>query len=686
MLVTIDFSDIRQVAIQAERQVQAVMLSEGSSERDTEPLGYPKPIDVPSDSYAPRGTVPPPRPQNPRSAARRILGIFQSRVRSRQDATILVRKVRALYATGGLRLVKSRALSYLRQFDRNDYAEWIRRYDTLTDDDRKTLRARAECLSHKPLISVVMPTYNSKSAWLIDAIESVRKQTYPYWELCIADDASTTKTVRPILERYAKADPQIKVKFRGQNGHISAACNTALELATGEWVLFLDHDDLLSEHALFYVADAIDRQPEARLIYSDEDKIDERNRRFSPYFKCDWNIDLFYSHNLITHLSAYRNDVLKDVGGFSEGMEGAQDYDLAFRYIAHIEPGQIHHIARVLYHWRAHRESTARSADAKPYAMLAGERALNEHFARRKVNARAELIGHGYRVHYALPCDASLASIIILTKDGLNLIQKCVESILEKTTYPNYEVLIVDNGSSDPSTLRYLEEIQAKQTVKVLHDDRAFNFSALNNVAAKEARGEFLALVNNDVEVISPDWLSEMVSIASQPGVGAVGARLWYPNETLQHGGVILGIGGVAGHSHKHLLRERPGYWGRASLAQSFSAVTAACMVIRKEIYDEVGGLDELNLPVALNDVDFCLRIREAGYRNVWTPFAELYHHESATRGYENTAAKQARFAAEQRYMKERWGDLLLHDPAYSPNLTLDHEDFSLSWPPRART
>jgi len=612
--------------------------------------------------------------------------MFRNRVRTRRDTMTLLRRVRDLYASGGLRLVKDRALSYLRQFDRNDYEEWIRRYDTLTNDDRGTLRARAESLSHKPLISVVMPTYNSTSAWLIDAIESVRKQIYPYWELCIADDASTTKSVRPILEGYAKVDPRIKVKFRGQNGHISAASNTALELATGEWVLFLDHDDLLSEHALFYVADAIDKQPESRLVYSDEDKIDERGRRFSPYFKCDWNVDLFYSHNLVTHLSAYRKDVLEDIGGFNEGMEGAQDYDLAFRYIEHIEPGQIHHIARVLYHWRAHQESTARSADAKPYAMVAGERALNEHFAKRKMNARAELIGHGYRIHYALPCDASLASVVILTKDGLNLLQRCVGSILEKTTYPNYEVLIIDNGSDDPSTLCYLEEIQAIEAVKVLHDDRAFNFSALNNVAAKEARGKFLALLNNDVEVISSGWLSEMVSIASQPGVGAVGARLWYPNETLQHGGVILGIGGVAGHSHKHLPRQNPGYWGRASLAQSFSAVTAACMVIRKEIYEKVGGLDELNLPVALNDVDFCLRVREAGYRNVWTPFAELYHHESATRGYENTAAKQARFAGERRYMKERWGDLLLHDPAYSPNLTLDHEDFSLSWPPRTRT
>ena len=498
---------------------------------------------------------------------------------------MLFTKVHDLYARGGFRLVMDRSLSFLRQFDRNNYADWIRRYDTLTNDDRATMRACAERVSHKPLISVVMPTYNSRAAWLIDAIESVRKQIYPHWELCIADDASTTNTVRPLLERYAKADPRIKVKFRRQNGHISATCNTALELATGEWVLFLDHDDLLSEHALFFVADAIDKKPNTRLIYSDQDKIDEWGRKFDPYFKCEWNIDLFYSHNLVTHLSVYRKDVLDDIGGFKEGMEGAQDYDLALRCIERIEPEQIHHIARVLYHWRAHRDSTARSVDAKPYAMLAGKRALNEHFLRKKINARAELIAHGYRVRYTLPRDASLVTIIITTKDGLNLLQKCVESILKRTTYGSYEILIVDNGSKEAATLRYLENVQTTGIVRVLHDDRIFNFSALNNVAAKEAQGEFLVLLNNDVEIISPDWLSEMISIASQPGVGAVGARLWYPNGTLQHGGVISGIGGVAGHSHKHLPRQYPGYCSRASLAQSFSAVTAACMIIRKNIW-----------------------------------------------------------------------------------------------------
>ena len=567
--------------------------------------------------------------------------------------------------------------------DRNDYAEWTRRYDTLTDETRATMRARIDDFPHTPLISVVMPTYNPKPEWLTEAIESVRDQIYPHWELCIADDVSTDKAIRPILERYAMKDSRIKVVFREQNGHISAASNSALELATAEWVALLDHDDLLSEHALFWVADAIQQNSDARLIYSDEDKIYEAGRRFDPCFKCDWNVDLFYSYNMLSHLGVYRLDLLKAIGGFRVGLEGAQDYDLALRCIERVEPKQIHHIPRVLYHWRAHTGSTAEALDIKPYAMLVGERALNEHFQRQKINARAEFIGYGYRLRYALPESPPMVSLIIPTRNGLQLIRRCVESIREKTTYPNYEILIVDNGSDDPTTLQYLNKCQSRTKVRVVRDDRPFNYSGLNNAAVKLAQGEVLGLLNNDLEVISPEWLSELASLALQPGVGAVGARLWYPDKTLQHGGVILGVGGFAGHSHRDLSRYEYGYFSRASLTQSFSAVTAACLVIRKAIYEEVGGLNETDLAVSFNDIDFCLRVREAGYRNVWTPYAELYHYESATRGYEDTPDKQARLNREGQYLKQRWGALLLNDPAYSPNLTLNHEDFSLAWPPR---
>lgn len=565
----------------------------------------------------------------------------------------------------------------------HDYQEWIRRYDTLTDEGRETMRANIDTIAHQPLISVVMPVYNPKPEWLIEAIESVRKQLYLNWELCIADDASSDKAIRLILERYTKEDSRIKVVFREQNGHIAAASNSALELATGEWVALLDHDDLLSEHALYWVVDAVNRNPGVHMIYSDEDKIDSKGRRNGPYFKCDWNIDLFYSHNIITHLGVYQTALVRLIGGFRAGLEGAQDYDLALRYIELIEPKQIYHIPRILYHWRMHTESTAQSADAKPYAMLAGERALNEHFQRQDVNATAELVGHCYRVHYALPDPQPMVSLIIPTRNKLHLVRQCIESIFKKTTYPNYEILVVDNNSDEPDVLSYLDSLSSNPRIRIIRDNRPFNFSALNNAAVDVAKGQLVGLINNDIEVISPDWLTEMVSHALRPEVGAVGARLWYPNDTLQHGGIVLGIGGCAGHASKGLPKGSLGYIGRMSMISGFSAVTAACLVVKKSLYKEVGGLNERDLKVALNDVDFCLRVLEAGYRNIWTPYAELYHHESASRGYEDTPEKHARFSEEVRYMNDKWGKLLKADPAYSPNLTLDHEDFSYAWPPR---
>ena len=566
----------------------------------------------------------------------------------------------------------------------NDYDEWVRRYDTLTDLGRKKIKTQISKLQKPPLISVVMPVYNPPLSMLEDAICSVQDQLYPNWELCIADDASTDLSVRKLLQRYANNDSRIKVVFREKNGHISAASNSALDLVRGEYVVLLDNDDLLSEHALFWVADAIVTHPDAGLIYSDEDKINQSGRRYDPYFKPEWNPDLFLSHNMICHLGVYRTDLVRKLGGFREGYEGAQDYDLALRCIEQLAPQQIVHIPRVLYHWRSHPGSTAQAGCEKNYALVAGERALNDHFLRTRISAKAELLGFGmYRVRYAIPTLAPLISLIIPTRNGLNLIKQCIEGILAKTTYKNYEILIVDNNSDDPKALAYFARLAENKRIRILRDERPFNYSALNNAAVQQARGEYVGLINNDIEVISPEWLDEMMGLAIQPGVGAVGARLWYPNDTLQHGGVITGLGGVAGHSHKHLNKGSPGYFYRAQLIQTLSVITAACLVVKKSIYQEVGGLDETNLKVAFNDVDFCLRVREAGYRNVWTPYAELYHHESATRGYEDTPEKQLRFRDEVIYMQNRWGNLLMNDPAYSPNLSLNREDFSYAWPPR---
>ena len=568
-------------------------------------------------------------------------------------------------------------------FDRNDYSEWVRRYDTLTDDERVNMRAHQADFENQPLISILMPTYNPKEPWLIAAIESVKNQIYPHWELCIADDASSDPVVRATLERYANEDSRIKVVFRQQNGHISAASNSALELVTGQWVALLDHDDVLPEHALFWVAHSINRHPSARLIYSDECKTDENGKRFDPYFKSDWNQDLFYSHNMFSHLGVYETALVRQVGGFREGFEGSQDYDLALRCIEHVDTNQIVHIPRVLYHWRVHSESTALCANTKPYAMQAGERALNEHFQRLSVDAAAKAIGYGYRASYKLPANLPLVTIVILSKNGLALIRQCIDSILDKTTYPNFEILVVVDGSENAKALRYLEKLTHVSEVRIIPGDGSFNYSRLNNVAVQNAGGEVVVLLNSNIEVVSPEWLSEMVSHAMRPEIGAVGAKLWYSNDTLQHGGMTLGVGGVAAYAHRNISKYHLGYCGRAVLTQNFSAVTAECLVIRKSIYQDLGGLNDFDLPVGYSGVDFCLRVREAGYRNVWTPLAELYHHQPANRGRDQSQEKFACLATEASYMQNHWGKLLQDDPAYSPNLTLIDDDFSYAWPPR---
>ncbi|WP_410175705.1 glycosyltransferase family 2 protein [Pseudomonas syringae group genomosp. 3] len=377
---------------------------------------------------------------------------------------------------------------------------------------------------------------------------------------------------------------------------------------------------------------------------------------------------------------------MNDVGQFRVGFEGAQDYDLALRCVEKLQRSQIIHIPRVLYHWRIHAGSTAMAGDEKPYAALAGVKALNEHLQRKGEIGVAELTSLGmYRVHYKLPVSLPLVSLVIPTRNAHGLVKQCIDSIKRLTTYTHYEIILIDNGSDDPQSLEYFAQLDLEENIRVLRDDGPFNYSALNNAAVRIANGELIGFINNDIEVISPEWLSEMVSIALQPKVGAVGARLWYPDNTLQHGGVIVGLGGVAGHSHKYLPKGAPGYFCRAELIQEFSAVTAACLIVKKSIVNEVGGLDEENLKVTFNDVDFCLRVQEAGYLNVWTPFAELYHHESATRGHEDTPQKQQRFSQEVQYMKCRWPQMLV-DYVYNPNLTLDYEDFSLAWPPRTTT
>lgn len=551
----------------------------------------------------------------------------------------------------------------------SDYARWQGRNEPALDAG--SIEKRVADLQRRPLLSVVMPVYQAPERWLRRALDSVIGQHYPDWELCISDDASLSPHVREVLEEYRRRDPRVKVIYRQQNGHISESSNSALELATGEYMVLLDHDDELHPEALLLMAEAICRTPDAKLIYSDEDKIDEEGERFDPYFKPDWNYELLLGQNCISHLGVYSLPLVREVGGFRKGLEGAQDWDLALRCVERITPEQIVHIPRVLYHWRAIQGSTALAAGEKNYAVVAGRRAVDEHLQRTGQAGEVSILPASMmRVKRPVPVPPPKVSLVIPTRDRVDLLRMCVDSILERSTYPDYEILVVDNGSVEPETLEYFARISGLANVRVLPYPGEFNYSAINNFAVAQAHGEIIGLVNNDIEVISADWMEEMVAHAVRPDVGAVGAMLYYPDDTIQHAGVLVGLCGVAGHIGSRDQRGSEGYFGRMLLVQELSAVTAACLLVRKSVYDEVGGLDE-RLRVAFNDVDLCLRIREKGYRNLWTPFAELYHHESASRGLEDNPVKQARFMSEVAFMQERWARALQRDPAYNPNLSL---------------
>ncbi|HEV2841311.1 MAG TPA: glycosyltransferase [Chthoniobacterales bacterium] len=566
------------------------------------------------------------------------------------------------------------------------YEDWIARFDTTSPSDRAALRRRVRAIQRQPLISVILPVYDPDLEVLAAAIESVERQLYDRWELCIADDASTDPRVRPFLEEKGRGDARIKVTFREKNGHISACSNSAIELATGEWCALLDQDDAFAESALAFAALEIDRYPEAGLIYSDEDKIDASGVRSNPFFKPDWNPELFLGQNFINHLGVYRTALLRAIGGFREGFEGSQDYDLALRCVENLEPAQVRHIPRILYHWRAVAGSLAAVADAKPYAKAAARRAIGDHLRRQEIAGRVEACPENvesHRVVYAVPEPSPKVSIVIPMRDRVELIERCVASIREGTDYPSFEFVIVDNGSTEPATLEFLRALQEGTGARIVRDDAPFNFSRLINRGAAAAEGAVLAFLNNDIEADEPGWLREMVSHAVRPGAGAVGARLWFPDGTLQHGGVILGLGGVAGHPFARVPRGHAGYFNRTYLQQNCSAVTGACMLVRREVFEEAGGFDEINLGISFNDVDFCLRLRAAGLQNVWTPYANLVHHESASRGHQRTREEQAQFVREAAYMQRKWGFELLHDPLYNPNLSLNLPGFELAVPPR---
>lgn len=573
------------------------------------------------------------------------------------------------------------------------YGHWIKLHDTLSDADRRAIREHIAAFAGKPLISVVMPVYNTAPDLLKAALASVRNQIYPHWELCIADDASPSSHVGEILAREAALDSRVKWMRRETNGHISLATNSALTLAAGTFVAFMDHDDILSERALYEVAAEIDAYPEADMLYSDQDLLDENGRRHTPYFKTDWNPDLMFGHNIVSHLGVYRRSLLERIGGLRQGFEGSQDYDLTLRFAAVTRPERIRHIPAILYHWREVIGGPSVSQTELDRCVEAARSSIEEHLrATGRPGAevgRAPDANWWTRVRWPLPGPAPRVSVVIPTRDRAELLDRCTGGLLRRTDYPDLEVVVVDNDTQDPDALAVLRRLAGDRRVRIEPAPGPFNFSALVNAGVKAASGGVIVLLNNDIDVIDPGWLRELVSQAVRPEVGAVGARLLYEDGRLQHAGIVLGVGnpsgdvGVADNLGVGALRNDIGYMGFYALARQVSAVTGACMALRRDVFDAVGGMNAENLAVAYNDVDICLRIREAGLAVVWTPFAELFHLESASRGSDLTAEQAGRFEAEWNYMRGRWGPVLDADPFLNPNLSWDRNTFQLGYPPR---
>ena len=565
------------------------------------------------------------------------------------------------------------------QSKNSKYQKWLDRHYPKSGDLSK-LRTATLTLDYQPSISIIVPIYNPQENFLRQAIESVLEQAYPNWELCLADDCSTQPYVKEVLEEYARQDERIKVVQAEANGHICRTSNAALEIATGEYIALLDHDDLLAPHALAKVVELLNEHPEADFIYSDEDKVDEKNLHQDPFFKPDWCPDSFLSRMYTCHLGVYRRSLVNRVGNFRIGFEGSQDYDLVLRVTE--QSDRIYHIPDVLYHWRIHPASTASESTAKPYAADAAQKAIAEAIARRgepgEVKPHSSLAGV-YTVRYEIK-EPKLVSIIIPTKDLADTLDVCLRSIFTKTTYPNYEVIVIDNGSTQNKTKDCFEYWGQKQPqrFKCYRYDVPFNFSQINNYAVTQAQGDYLLFLNNDTEVVTPDWLEAMVEQAQRPTIGAVGSLLLYPDDTIQHAGVVLGIGDIAGHSHKYFHASQPGYISQIASTNNYSAVTGACLMCRREVFEEVNGFEE-ELAVAFNDIDLCLKFVSHGYRNIYLPHVVLYHYESKSRGYENTPAKKVRFAQETDYLKQKWQGICDRDPCYNPNLTRTHEDYSLN-------
>ena len=532
----------------------------------------------------------------------------------------------------------------------------------------------------QPFFSIVVPMYRTKPKFLNELIQSLIDQTYSNWELCLADAGKDDHGVSPSenqVKEWQEKDKRIRYKKLDKNLSIAENTNEAIAMAQGDWVVFSDHDDTLAPFALFMCARTINENTECDVIYSDQDMINyQGSKRYDPLYKPDYNEALFCSRNYISHLMLARKSLVDSIGGLNPEFDGSQDYDFTFRCCE--KARQICHIPVVLYHWRAHQESTAGNPESKLYAFTNGAKAINAHYKRLGIPAEAVHTGNWgiYRTAFHWP-GHPLVSILIPTKDHVDDLKRCIWSIEQKTNYPRYEIVVIENNSELDETFQFYEELKTHKEIKVVQYKGSFNYSAINNFGAEHAEGEYLLLLNNDTEVINPEWLDEMMGYAQCPDVGIVGAKLLYPDKTIQHAGVVVGYGGTAGHAFKGLKRDDYGYMARLLCAQDYLAVTGACLLTRKSEFEKVGRLSE-DLAVAFNDIDYCLKVHSDGMRCVWTPYAELFHYESKSRGYETTPEKQKRFLQEAALFDEKWKDILEKgDPYYNPNLTLGKEDFS---------
>ncbi len=559
---------------------------------------------------------------------------------------------------------------------RNEYRALAGRSEYTAED----LAAQKEkVFSRKVRFSIVVPLYNTPQVFLREMIQSVLDQTYADWELCMADGSDSEHgDVKRICQSYARKDERIKYKKLEKNYGISGNTNACLEMASGDYIALFDHDDLLHPAALYEVMQAICDQ-DADFIYTDENTFHNKPAdAYCPHFKPDFAPDTLRSYNYICHFTVFSARLLAEIGeAFRSDFDGSQDYDMVLRLTE--KARRIVHIPIILYYWRSHASSVASDIGAKPYTITAAKAALAEHLDRVGLAGKVydSRIPSTYRIRYEIKGEPTI-SILIPNKDHISDLDKCVRSIREKSTYRNWEIIIIENNSTEQQTFDYYTELQTDKRIRVVYWKNEFNYSAINNFGAQYAAGEHLLLLNNDVEVITPEWLEEMLMFSQRTDVGAVGAMLYYPDDTIQHAGVVLGIGGVAGHSHKYFPRGDYGYMSRLTIAQNYSAVTAACLMMRRDVWNEIGGLNE-DFKVAFNDVDLCMRIRAAGYLIVWTPYAELYHYESKSRGLEDTPEKQKRFESEVRRFLMLWeNELAAGDPYYNPNFTLEREDFSI--------